>query len=49
MSRTRTSAVNNHGGFGRWDFLEISDPWDAKNTILGYLRNEKSVSQSAGL
>ncbi|RMF64785.1 MAG: restriction endonuclease subunit R, partial [Calditrichaeota bacterium] len=26
-------AVNNHGGFGRWAFIEISDPWDAKNTI----------------
>jgi type III restriction enzyme len=26
-------AVNNHGGFGRWGFIEISDPWDAKNTI----------------
>lgn len=26
-------AVNNHGGFGRWAFLEISDPWDAVNTI----------------
>jgi type III restriction enzyme len=26
-------AVNNHGGFGRWAFLEISDPWDAKNAI----------------
>jgi len=26
-------AVNNHGGFGRWAFLEISDPWDAKNLI----------------
>jgi type III restriction enzyme len=26
-------AVNNHGGFGRWAFLEINDPWDAKNTI----------------
>ena len=23
-------AVNNHGGFGRWAFLEISDPWDAE-------------------
>jgi type III restriction enzyme len=30
-------AVNNHGGFGRWAFLEISDPWDAKNTIRGML------------
>jgi type III restriction enzyme len=26
-------AINNHSGFGRWAFLEISDPWDAKNTI----------------
>ncbi|MCC6907011.1 MAG: DEAD/DEAH box helicase family protein [Phycisphaerales bacterium] len=26
-------AVNNHGGFGRWDFIEISDPWDAGNLI----------------
>lgn len=31
-------AVNNHGGFGRWDFLEISDPWDAENAIRGHLR-----------
>ena len=30
-------AVNNHGGFGRWAFLEISDPWDAKNTIRAHL------------
>ncbi|MBI1987949.1 MAG: restriction endonuclease subunit R, partial [Nitrospinae bacterium] len=26
-------AINNHGGFGRWAFLEIVDPWDAKNII----------------
>jgi len=26
-------AVNGHGGFGRWAFLEITDPWDAINTI----------------
>ena len=26
-------AISNHGGFGRWAFLEISDPWDAANTI----------------
>lgn len=26
-------AVNNHGSLGRWAFLEIDDPWDAKNTI----------------
>ncbi|NLX23807.1 MAG: DEAD/DEAH box helicase family protein [Phycisphaerae bacterium] len=27
-------AVNNHGGFGRWAFVEIHDPWDAMTTIL---------------
>ena len=27
-------AVNNHGGFGRWAFVEIADPWDAKSPIL---------------
>ena len=31
-------AVNNHGGFGRWAFLEISDPWDAQNTIRAVLK-----------
>jgi type III restriction enzyme len=23
-------AVNNHGGFGRWQYLEITDPTTAK-------------------
>jgi len=31
-------AVNNHGGLGRWAFLEITDPWDAKNTIRVAMR-----------
>jgi type III restriction enzyme len=26
-------AINNHGRFGRWDFLEISDPWNAATAI----------------
>lgn len=26
-------AVNNHGGFGKWAFFEIRDPWDAKNIL----------------
>lgn len=30
-------AINNHGGFGKWDFIEITDPWDLKNTIRQYL------------
>ena len=31
-------AVNNHGDFGQWAFIEISDPWDAKNTIRAFLK-----------
>jgi type III restriction enzyme len=30
-------AVNNNGGFGRWAFWEIADPWDAKNLIRAAL------------
>ena len=26
-------AVNNHGGFGRWAFAEVTDPWDAVGVI----------------
>lgn len=31
-------AINTHGGFGRWAFLEITDPWDAKNIIRKYTK-----------
>ena len=31
-------AVNNHGGFGRWAYLEIRDPWNAKTDIRAYLK-----------
>ena len=30
-------AINNQGEFGKWAFIEISDPWDAKNTIRAEL------------
>ena len=30
-------AVNNHGGFGRWAFIEVVDPWDAHRLIRGFL------------
>lgn len=33
-------AINNHGGFERWAFLEIVDPWDAKNTIRAFLQQK---------
>ncbi len=38
-------AINNHGGFGRWAFLEISDPWDAQNTIRAFLRGEQPLDR----
>ncbi len=34
-------AVNNHGAYGRWDFLEITDPWEAKNAIRAALNKQK--------
>jgi type III restriction enzyme len=36
-------AINNHGGFGRWAFIEISDPWDAKNTIRAVLGTAETL------
>lgn len=36
-------AVNNHGGFGRWAFLEVLDPWDAQNLIRAFLASLPSV------
>ncbi len=38
-------AVNNHGGFGRWAFMQVTDPWDAANTIRGLLL---SMQEAAG-
>jgi type III restriction enzyme len=32
-------SINNHGGFGRWAFLEVANPWDAQNLIRGFLKN----------
>jgi type III restriction enzyme len=26
-------AVENHGGFGRWQYVEIDDPWNAMTVI----------------
>jgi type III restriction enzyme len=41
-------AVNNHGGFGRWAYLEVLDPWDAKNLIRQFMQTlPASVAQVA--
>jgi type III restriction enzyme len=37
-------AVNNHGGFGRWAFLEIDDPSNAGNNIRGFLSEREKVN-----
>jgi type III restriction enzyme len=37
-------AVNNHGGFGRWDFLEITDPYTAGSTLRAALRDRASAA-----
>ena len=37
-------AINNHGGFGRWAFLEVADPWDAQNLVRGFLK--RSLAES---
>ena len=29
-------AVNNHGEFGKWTFLEIQDPWNIQNDIRAF-------------
>jgi type III restriction enzyme len=42
-------AVNNHGEFGRWAFLEIRDPWDAKNAIRSKLKEMKQPESKVAL
>lgn len=34
----RVPAINNHGGFCRWAFIEIDDPWNAKNLIRASIK-----------
>jgi len=37
-------AINNHGGFGRWAFIDVADPWDAQNLIRGFLKQARVKS-----
>jgi type III restriction enzyme len=39
-------AVNNHGGFGRWAFIEIPDPWNAEAELRSFLVNRKDGVQA---
>jgi type III restriction enzyme len=42
-------AINNDGNFGRWQFIEITDPWDAKNVINAALRSDFTVVRNEPL
>jgi hypothetical protein len=37
------TAVNHDGSFGRWEFLVISDPWDAANRVRNILTSNVSL------
>jgi len=37
MERLWVPAINNHGGFGRWGFAELTEVHDAAKTIRSYL------------
>jgi len=49
VATTRTlwlPAVNKAANFGRWDYVEIRDPWEAKSLIrrhLGATTTEQSM------
>jgi type III restriction enzyme len=34
-------AINNHGGYGRWAFIEITDPWNSQSVIRGLIKSLK--------
>jgi type III restriction enzyme len=38
-------SINNHGGYGVWEFVEITDPWDAKNLLRAYFGNLNTRSE----
>ena len=37
-------AVNNAGTWGRWAFIEIEDPWDAKHAIQSFITGGRAKS-----
>lgn len=40
-------AVSNHGGFGRWSFIEIAAPWNAANDIRAHVASLGSQAVAA--
>ncbi len=43
----RVPSVNNAGTWGRWAFIEITDPWDAHRTIGASLDNSSTPGAGA--
>lgn len=39
-------AINGTGEYGRWAFLEVSDPWDLQNTVRHSLVNSSTLGSS---
>jgi len=37
-------AINAHGGYGRWAFVEVTDPWDLQNTIRAIVKRGAAVA-----
>ncbi len=37
-------AINNHGSFGRWSYIEVADPWEAQNLLRGFLKEMQTLS-----
>ena len=36
-------AVNAEGAFGRWAFLEVTDPWDAQHALRAFLAGRSGL------
>jgi type III restriction enzyme len=41
-------AVNNHGGFGRWGFVEVDDPWNGATLVRGFLKHRGTEDTEGG-
>jgi type III restriction enzyme len=41
-------AVNNHGAFGRWAFLEVTDPYDALEPIRSVVNRGADSARAGG-
>lgn len=40
-------AINNHGGYGRWKFAEINDPWDAATSLRAMMKSTSLETRHA--